>query len=162
MARTRDHPTDSTGSVSKKIKTAHVQLAPNPPVSPYSEEVVAQFAPELFDHTTISKLHSAYDASEPFKHALVEKLFQDDLLKKVKDECLSELNFTEKQTDIYKVSRFPTVPLFVLTWLVHRLTKPVTSLPSPTSLPPKSPYSQIFSLSAMPSILTLSALSSAP
>ncbi|KAH9049740.1 nuclear protein [Lactarius hengduanensis] len=43
--------------------------------------------------------------TEPFKHALVQKLFQDDLLQQVKDECLSELHFTEKETDIYKVNQ---------------------------------------------------------
>jgi hypothetical protein len=46
---------------------------------------------------------ASYASSEPFKHALVEKLFRDDFLQKVKDECLSELHFTEKETDIYKV-----------------------------------------------------------
>ena len=33
----------------------------------------------------------------------VDKLVRDDLLLGVKDECLSELSFTEKETDIYKV-----------------------------------------------------------
>lgn len=62
-----------------------------------------QFAGNLFDHNHIAKLHSGYLTNQPFKYAVVEKLFQDELLKKVKDECLSELNFTEKETDIYKV-----------------------------------------------------------
>ncbi|KAJ2988358.1 hypothetical protein NUW54_g9139 [Trametes sanguinea] len=49
------------------------------------------------------KLHTEYDGSNPFKHVVVDKLFQDDLLQRVKDEALSELSFSEKETDIYKV-----------------------------------------------------------
>ncbi|KII95283.1 hypothetical protein PLICRDRAFT_34124 [Plicaturopsis crispa FD-325 SS-3] len=64
-----------------------------------------QFAAEVFDAGAIQKLASSYAVNQPFKYAIVEKLFQDDLLKKVKDECLSELNFTEKETDIYKVNQ---------------------------------------------------------
>ena len=61
------------------------------------------FAPDLFAPANIHRLHTEYDASAPFKHTLVEKLFQDDLLQKVKDEALAELSFSEKETDIYKV-----------------------------------------------------------
>jgi hypothetical protein len=61
------------------------------------------FSDEPFDPNNISRLNLDYHRSTPFKYAVVEKLFQDDLLRKVKDECLSELNFTEKETDIYKV-----------------------------------------------------------
>ena len=61
------------------------------------------FAQDLFNPNTVHRLHKSYAESEPYKYALVEKLFQDDLLEKVKDECLSELHFTEKETDIYRV-----------------------------------------------------------
>jgi hypothetical protein len=56
-----------------------------------------------------TKLKASYNSSEPFKYAIVDKLFQDDLLHKVKDECLNELSFTEKETDIYKVCCTPYV-----------------------------------------------------
>ena len=64
--------------------------------------------PILLDADNVDRLAASYASSEPFKHALVEKLFRDDFLQKVTDECLSELHFTEKETDIYKVrSSFP-------------------------------------------------------
>lgn len=108
MARSHERPpTPDSPSVIKKPKTSH--LVNEPPTSSIenigenNENPVTQFAPELFDHNTIAKLRNGYIANEPFKYTVVEKLFQDELLKKVKDECLSELSFTEKQTDIYKV-----------------------------------------------------------
>ena len=64
----------------------------------------AHFTPGLFDHNVTSNLHQAYISNKPFKYAIIEKLVQDDLLTNVKDECLRELSFTEKETDIYKVS----------------------------------------------------------
>jgi hypothetical protein len=82
--------------VVKKPKTTHT--VPSHAVADPSE----YFATGLLDHTTIQELHAAYSTSAPFKHAVVQKLFQDDLLEKVKDECLTELSFTEKETDIYK------------------------------------------------------------
>jgi hypothetical protein len=83
--------------VLKKLKTTH--LAGSHATHPSN----ANFAPGVLDHTNIQKLHAAYSTSEPFKHAVVDKLFQDELLQNVKDECMTELSFTEKETDIYKV-----------------------------------------------------------
>jgi hypothetical protein len=68
-------------------------------------DLASQFAYEVFNHNHIAKLHADYLDSNPFKHAVVERLFQDDLLLKVKDECL-RLNFTQKETDIFKVCFF--------------------------------------------------------
>ncbi|EJU06373.1 hypothetical protein DACRYDRAFT_97845 [Dacryopinax primogenitus] len=61
------------------------------------------FVPDLFEQATVKKLADAYEASEPYKHAVLDRLVDDDLLKKVKDEILGELRFAEKETDIYKV-----------------------------------------------------------
>lgn len=61
------------------------------------------FAEGLLDDANVARLNSEYRESKPFLHAVVDKLFQDDLLTRVKDECLKELCFTEKQTDIYRV-----------------------------------------------------------
>ncbi|KXN89466.1 PKHD-type hydroxylase ofd1 [Leucoagaricus sp. SymC.cos] len=99
MARThpRDPSPDNPTKLIKRLKTAETPALPNDP-SPH-------FTSSLFDHNNIARLNSAYRTSEPFKHALVEKLFQDDLLVKVKDECISQLSFTEKETDIYKVNQ---------------------------------------------------------
>ncbi|KAH9045362.1 Oxoglutarate and iron-dependent oxygenase degradation C-term-domain-containing protein [Lactarius pseudohatsudake] len=88
----------------KRPKIAHESSKPHPaPPSPH--DLTACFAPDLFDPAHVGGLAASYSTGEPFKHALVQKLFQDDLLQQVKDECLSELHFTEKETDIYKVNQ---------------------------------------------------------
>ena len=70
----------------------------------------------------VEKLREEYTTSIPYKYARVEALFQDDLLKNVKDECLNHLSFTEKETDIYRVSceQFFAIlrtPLRVCVWV---------------------------------------------
>ena len=65
------------------------------------------FATGLLDEENVKRLRQEYANNEPFKYARVETLFQDDLLRKVKDECMSHLSFTEKETDIYRVSASP-------------------------------------------------------
>ncbi|KAF4575257.1 hypothetical protein EYR40_005007 [Pleurotus pulmonarius] len=102
MARTHERsPSPEHGdALIKRLKTTHVSQ-----IATRDSDPTGCFATDVLDHTNIQRLHKEYSASEPFKHALVEKLFQDDLLKKVKDECLSELSFTEKETDIYKVNQ---------------------------------------------------------
>ena len=82
---------------SKRVKITHTEKV--------EVDQAAHFAPGLFNHNVTSNLHQVYVSNEPFKYAIVEKLVQDDLLKNVKDECLRGLSFTEKETDIYKVSR---------------------------------------------------------
>ncbi|RDB20118.1 Prolyl 3,4-dihydroxylase ofd1 [Hypsizygus marmoreus] len=114
MARTHDRsPSPSPDAVIKRLKTSHAAASgsngtttTNGTSQPEKfEEPINQFALDLFDHNATAKLHAGYVANEPFKYAVIEKLFQDELLKKVKDECLSELSFTEKETDIYKVNQ---------------------------------------------------------
>ncbi len=106
MARPRSPSAEPADAIAllKRLKTTH----PNGG-SVQNSEKTAAFASEVLDHSNISKLHQQYLESNPFHYAIVEKLFQDDLLKSVKEECLSELSFTEKETDIYKVglTRWP-------------------------------------------------------
>lgn len=85
----------------KRMKRSHISSASDPAVL---ADPTPHFAAELFAPANIYKLNSDYNSSEPYKYCKVEKLIRDDLLKGVKDECLSELSFTEKETDIYKVS----------------------------------------------------------
>lgn len=105
MARPRSPSPEPSDSISliKRLKIAH----PNGGTTAVTpDDSTSSFAPNLLDHNNISKLHQSYAESTPFHYAIVEKLFQDELLKSVKDECLSELSFTEKETDIYKVRSF--------------------------------------------------------
>ncbi|KAH8834198.1 Oxoglutarate and iron-dependent oxygenase degradation C-term-domain-containing protein [Flagelloscypha sp. PMI_526] len=82
----------------KRLKKA--PSAPKSSISP-----VDAFAPGLLDHNSIARFNSFYSKAAPFKHAVVDQLFADDLLRKVKDECLNELSFSEKETDIYKIQQ---------------------------------------------------------
>ena len=118
MAPARERSPARRGTDPKRLKTTHVSPSdsPSPPalatataiapslinINDDNTGLASQFAGEIFNHNYIAKLHTDYLDSNPFKHAVVEKLFQDELLVKVKDECL-RLNFTQKETDIFKV-----------------------------------------------------------
>ncbi|KAK7054104.1 prolyl 3,4-dihydroxylase ofd1 [Favolaschia claudopus] len=107
MARThRRSPSPGCESsvLVKKLKSSHVS-APAATPTTNGTESAPHFADGVLGHTNIAQLNAGYIANEPFKYAVVEKLFQDDLLQKVKDECMTELSFTEKETDIYKVNQ---------------------------------------------------------
>ena len=54
----------------------------------------------------------AFAASTPYLHAVLQDLVQPDLLKEVRKEVLSQLHFTEKETDIYRVYSFHSVTAF--------------------------------------------------
>lgn len=162
MARTHDRsPSPSpTDSLLKKLKTVHT-------TDPDFPTPVAQFADGLFDAGNIQRLHTSYAESEPFKHATVENLFQDELLRKVKDECLNRLSFTEKETDIYKVCarNYIFEENLQIRARNHpcRCAKRVTWRPSPTCL---QLFSLVFPLSLLfvmlfipPSSVSLSVLS---
>ncbi|KAJ3879524.1 Oxoglutarate and iron-dependent oxygenase degradation C-term-domain-containing protein [Lentinula edodes] len=103
MARTHSRPSspEPSASLIKRIKISHPTLH----VATATDETLAAFASEVLESSNVAKLHKFYLESQPFHYALVGKLFQDDLLKRVKDECLGELSFTEKETDIYKVNQ---------------------------------------------------------
>ena len=108
MTRTRDRSpspvVQDAAPLLKRLKTTHVSTPEiNTGSLIISGDTTSSFARNLFDHNNIARLSLDYRQSSPFKYAIVEKLFQDDLLRKVKDECLSELSFSEKETDIYKV-----------------------------------------------------------
>lgn len=186
LTHSRSSSPEPDGATLKKRKTSHANsngaatngnstATTSTNTLPAEADPTSQFATDLFDHTHIAKLHNGYKANGPFKYALVEKLFQDELLKKVKDECLSELSFTEKETDIYKVGptsnsinsrsqrfSFHAIAIAIASVTSRRSTKPATSPRSTTSPPPRSPSSPASSRSAMRSTHPHSAPSSAP
>lgn len=113
----------------KRTKKTHVS-------SVSSSDVLAdptpQFAHDLLSQQSVQRLRTEYANNQPFKYCRIEKLVQDDLLAGVKDECLSELSFTEKETDIYKVCFFfarYTFQVLVLTMSI-RLFLPLSRLGS--------------------------------
>lgn len=101
MAPARERSPTRDGTDPKRLKTDS-SSPPAAPAAPSPNTNTDQFAYEIFNHNHIAKLHTDYLDSSPFKHVVVDKLFKDELLVKVKDECL-RLNFTEKETDIFKV-----------------------------------------------------------
>ncbi|RPD67324.1 nuclear protein [Lentinus tigrinus ALCF2SS1-7] len=106
---------DPDPTLLKRLKSSHISDAPP---SSTTQDPTPHFAPDLFGPSNIHRLHTEYEGSLPFKHVVVEKLFQDDLLQKVKDESLAELSFSEKETDIYKV--YQTGDLASLSYLTEQ------------------------------------------
>jgi prolyl 3-hydroxylase /prolyl 3,4-dihydroxylase len=98
----RPSPEPSSGPPLKKIKTAPDAVNGSKHTIEI-EDPASHFVSALLEPENALKLHSEYASSEPYKYAVLDKIFQDDLLVKVKDECLGQLSFTEKETDIYKV-----------------------------------------------------------
>lgn len=94
-------PAPESPTQAKRLKKNHLSSTSDAAVIADPEPY---FAPELLHPANIHRLNNEYATSEPYKYCRVDKLFQDDLLASVKDEILSELSFTEKETDIYKVS----------------------------------------------------------
>ena len=95
----------------KRQKVAHDSTPHSPPTAQATGAKKAKgdlcaenLATGLLTEENIQRLRKEYANNEPYKYARVETLFQDDLLKKVKEECLTHLSFTEKETDIYRVS----------------------------------------------------------
>ncbi|KAI9513353.1 Oxoglutarate and iron-dependent oxygenase degradation C-term-domain-containing protein [Russula earlei] len=93
------HDGESPATSSTAATATTVPAAPPAAVIPASAEradpqdprdVVACFSPDLFEAGNVRRLAASYATNEPFKHALVERLFREDLLQRVKDECLGE------------------------------------------------------------------------
>ncbi|KAF2226538.1 Oxoglutarate and iron-dependent oxygenase degradation C-term-domain-containing protein [Elsinoe ampelina] len=88
----RKHETEDTlqnGSVTKVPKK-------NAPVD-------SDFAAGLLSRTTIEKYTGSYASSGPYKHAVVQPLISDDLLRSVRKEIIDNIHFTPKETDIYRI-----------------------------------------------------------
>lgn len=67
--------------------------------------VADSFRPNVLKDAFIEQKHEEYEKSEPYHHAVVDGLINDDLLRAARNEILEELHFTEKETDIYKVNQ---------------------------------------------------------
>lgn len=61
------------------------------------------FAAGLLSEGNVKVLAEQYKTAQPWKHVVIDKIFTESLLTRVKDEILEHLSFTEKETDIYKV-----------------------------------------------------------
>ncbi|KAG6169005.1 hypothetical protein E4U11_004855 [Claviceps purpurea] len=85
---------DSSGSTGshKKSKT-----------SPSTETIQKRFRNGLFDTSVRDAYTKEYASSAPYKHAVIHELVDDTLLRSVRDEVCNNLQYTLKETDIYKI-----------------------------------------------------------
>ncbi|KAG6297751.1 hypothetical protein E4U09_001245 [Claviceps aff. purpurea] len=85
---------DSSGSPGshKKSKT-----------SPSTETIQNRFRNGLFDTSVRDAYTKEYASSAPYKHAVIHELVDDTLLRSVRDEVCNNLQYTLKETDIYKI-----------------------------------------------------------
>ncbi|KAJ3327586.1 hypothetical protein HDU93_001877 [Gonapodya sp. JEL0774] len=63
------------------------------------------FAPSILSESTIAHYSDLYGRDGPYPHAVIANLFDEDLLLAARKEVLENLQFSEKETDIYKVNQ---------------------------------------------------------
>ncbi|KAJ5566601.1 hypothetical protein N7535_008239 [Penicillium sp. DV-2018c] len=68
-----------------------------------SEEAAACFRDGLFDNAEQQKYTEQYAKSSPYLHGVIHPLIEPTLLRSVRDEIETQVSFTEKETDIYKI-----------------------------------------------------------
>ncbi|KAI7901428.1 Oxoglutarate and iron-dependent oxygenase degradation C-term-domain-containing protein [Cokeromyces recurvatus] len=69
------------------------------------QSVKDKFYSGLFDQSSRDEIRKSVEASKPYPHCKISKLVNEDLLRRVHKEIFSQLNFTTKETDIYKVNQ---------------------------------------------------------
>ncbi|KAL2212527.1 hypothetical protein CC79DRAFT_1286058, partial [Sarocladium strictum] len=68
-----------------------------------AEEAKKRFRAGLFDKKVLKSYTNDYATSAPYKHAVIHDLVDDKLLRSVRDEIQNNVEFTPKETDIYKI-----------------------------------------------------------
>ncbi|KAF4454994.1 hypothetical protein F53441_2555 [Fusarium austroafricanum] len=68
-----------------------------------TEEAQKRFRAGLFDKKVLDSYTDQYAQSEPYKHAVINGLVDDSLLRSVRSEIKANVEFTPKETDIYKI-----------------------------------------------------------
>ncbi|CBX95607.1 similar to Fe II 2-oxoglutarate-dependent dioxygenase [Plenodomus lingam JN3] len=68
-----------------------------------NEEVYKNFRAGLFDPKVLAEYTKYYANSQPYKHAVIQDLVDDKLLRNVRNEIRENIHFTPKETDIYKI-----------------------------------------------------------
>ncbi|KXS12350.1 hypothetical protein M427DRAFT_114212 [Gonapodya prolifera JEL478] len=67
--------------------------------------IAATFAPDLLSDATANRYRQLYGSGKPYEHTVVSNIFNEDILKAARKEMLESVQFTEKETDIYKVNQ---------------------------------------------------------
>lgn len=68
-----------------------------------TDNISDKFRSGLFEKESTQVIEKAFKESKPYLHCKIDTLVNDTLLRKVRDEILSNISFTLKETDIYKV-----------------------------------------------------------
>ncbi|KAK0392659.1 hypothetical protein NLU13_2154 [Sarocladium strictum] len=92
MKRKAESRAAGEAAVSKRSKTA---LG--------AEEAKKRFRAGLFDKKVLQAYTHEYSNSAPYKHAVIHELVDDKLLRAVREEIRNNVEFTPKETDIYKI-----------------------------------------------------------
>lgn len=77
----------------KRVKTGSASLA-------NVEAAALPFHSTLLDPANIQRLHQEHETSTPYKHAVINQLFEPAFLKKARQEIVEQISFREKETDI--------------------------------------------------------------
>jgi Rps23 Pro-64 3,4-dihydroxylase Tpa1-like proline 4-hydroxylase len=67
------------------------------------KDIKSCFGPETFNPERIQSLRIAIEQSQPYRWGNFHHLIDDTLLRNVRKEVETEIHFTQKETDIYKV-----------------------------------------------------------
>ncbi|SGZ54061.1 CIC11C00000004242 [Sungouiella intermedia] len=67
------------------------------------DQITSFVNPKIFDQDFQTTLRQEIKDSQPYRWGTVKELMDDTLLRNVRKEVLSEIAFTKKETDIYKV-----------------------------------------------------------
>ncbi|POS86461.1 hypothetical protein EPUL_001967 [Erysiphe pulchra] len=67
------------------------------------DELLKCFRRDLFAEKSKQIIVEKYASSSPYKHAAINSLIDDQLLRSVRTEILKNIHFTLKETDIYKI-----------------------------------------------------------
>ena len=65
--------------------------------------VESSFRSDLFAPSTLASYKTAYEASQPYPHAVIPSLISAPLLESVRHEITTHISFTLKETDIYRI-----------------------------------------------------------
>ncbi|KAF5020821.1 hypothetical protein F66182_7144 [Fusarium sp. NRRL 66182] len=89
--------------VKRKAEVALKAAAKKPKPSLSADDAKKRFRAGLFDKKVLDSYTEQYAQSEPYKHAVINGLVHDSLLRSVRSEIRSNVEFTPKETDIYKI-----------------------------------------------------------
>lgn len=97
---TKKHIVDDFADEEESIRKKKISIKQTP-----EEESQAKyfFQQHVFDDDFRNNLKKEVAESVPYKWGTINNLIDDDLLRNVRSEIMSEIEFTKKETDIYKV-----------------------------------------------------------